>query len=202
MISTLFNKLYFETLKTSNQKKYLIYNRKRFQKLYTIVLELKPKKILDIGESDFSTILKRSNLNLTIINKRNCDLEKDRIPYKQNTFDLVIYTEVIEHLRKNHFNSLREIKRILKPGGKVLFGTPNKNGLHRLLYTDLNDTHFKIFDLQECKQFFNKLHMKIIYNNYENYLDYPKKDLIHYIYYLIVSLVPFFRESLLIIAKK
>jgi len=52
----------------------------------------------------------------------NLDLEP--LPYPDGTFDLITFTEVIEHV-ENHRAVLREIQRVLKPGGVVLITTPN-----------------------------------------------------------------------------
>jgi SAM-dependent methyltransferase len=50
------------------------------------------------------------------------------LPWPADTFDMVISTEGIEHL-ENHFAFLREITRILKPGGLLLLTTPNITAL-------------------------------------------------------------------------
>jgi len=47
-------------------------------------------------------------------------------PFSDNRFDLVWSTEVIEHLENPEF-SLSEMKRILKPGGKIILTTPNSD---------------------------------------------------------------------------
>ena len=52
----------------------------------------------------------------------NLDLEP--LPYPDETFDLITFTEVIEHV-ENHRAVLRDIQRVLKPGGLVLITTPN-----------------------------------------------------------------------------
>jgi SAM-dependent methyltransferase len=53
------------------------------------------------------------------------DAEKDRFPYDDNTFDLVTWCEVIEHLTENPVHALSEIYRVLKPGGVLVLSTPN-----------------------------------------------------------------------------
>ena len=48
------------------------------------------------------------------------------IPYPDGTFDLVFADNVMEHLAEPAA-VFREIGRVLKPGGRLLFKTPNKN---------------------------------------------------------------------------
>jgi SAM-dependent methyltransferase len=53
------------------------------------------------------------------------DLEKVPYPLRSETFDAVIMTEVYEHLRDYPVRSLEECRRILRPGGRLYFTTPN-----------------------------------------------------------------------------
>lgn len=53
------------------------------------------------------------------------NVEKDRFPYPDNTFDVVIFAEIIEHMLNDPCAVLREIHRVLKPGGKIILTTPN-----------------------------------------------------------------------------
>jgi SAM-dependent methyltransferase len=46
-------------------------------------------------------------------------------PYEDGRFDVVIFTEVIEHLSRDPLQTLSEINRITKPGGYLLLSTPN-----------------------------------------------------------------------------
>lgn len=54
-----------------------------------------------------------------------CDVEKNHFPIKSNSVSSVLFTEVLEHLRINPVLTLREIRRVLKPDGKMLLTTPN-----------------------------------------------------------------------------
>lgn len=52
------------------------------------------------------------------------DVNKERVPFKDNFFDIVFCGELIEHLfRPDHL--LDEIWRVLKPKGKLVIATPN-----------------------------------------------------------------------------
>ena len=53
------------------------------------------------------------------------NLEEVPYPLPDATFDAVLMTEVYEHLRDYPVKSLEETFRILKPGGRLYFTTPN-----------------------------------------------------------------------------
>ncbi len=53
------------------------------------------------------------------------NLEEQEFPYKSDSFDCVLHCEIIEHLLMDPLHSLREISRILKPGGRLILTTPN-----------------------------------------------------------------------------
>lgn len=55
---------------------------------------------------------------------KEVNLHKEALPYDDDRFDLVTCTEVFEHL-ENHRPVLREIFRILKPGGIAAISMPN-----------------------------------------------------------------------------
>lgn len=57
----------------------------------------------------------------------------NHIPVKNNTFDVVICTEVFEHIPEP-IVAIHEISRILKPGGKLLLTAPLASGLHQEPY--------------------------------------------------------------------
>ena len=63
-----------------------------------------------------------------------CDISQEPLPFDEASFDIVLFLEVIEHLfPPRAFLVLKEINRVLKPGGFLVMSTPNQAGLgHRL----------------------------------------------------------------------
>jgi len=52
------------------------------------------------------------------------NLNSEKLPYPDASFDIITATEVVEHL-ENHRAVLRELHRVLKPGGWCILSTPN-----------------------------------------------------------------------------
>jgi len=53
------------------------------------------------------------------------NIEEDAFPYENETFDVVMFCEIIEHLLSDPIHALAEIRRVLKPGGVMVLTTPN-----------------------------------------------------------------------------
>lgn len=53
--------------------------------------------------------------------------EASCLPFANDVFDLVTANMVVEHLT-NPFEQFREVRRVLRPGGRFLFHTPNRRG--------------------------------------------------------------------------
>jgi SAM-dependent methyltransferase len=67
------------------------------------------------------------------------------LPFRERVFDVVIMTEVIEHITDHH-SVLSEVARVLRPKGKFIISTPNRNlsrfaripgHVHELNYKDI-----------------------------------------------------------------
>jgi ubiquinone/menaquinone biosynthesis C-methylase UbiE len=59
------------------------------------------------------------------LRQRALQVSADAMPFPSGQFDVVIVNEVLEHI-PNQDGALREIWRVLKPGGKLLLFCPNR----------------------------------------------------------------------------
>ena len=63
-------------------------------------------------------------LSVPGIEIQTADLNRDPLPYGDNRFALITCIETVEHL-ENFREVVREIYRVLQPGGVAIFSTPN-----------------------------------------------------------------------------
>lgn len=81
----------------------------------------------------------------------------ENLPFKENTFDTVFITEVLERLVKPEV-SLKEINKVLKKKGHLILVTPNKNWLMNFLPESYKSSRYKPLK-QPCVSYFS--HLKI-----------------------------------------
>lgn len=53
------------------------------------------------------------------------NIEEDVFPYADESMDVVLFCEIIEHLLNDPVHALIESRRVLKPGGALILTTPN-----------------------------------------------------------------------------
>lgn len=120
---------------------------KRAEYILTEIERKKPKTILDVGCGrgfyvkaislySFPRSIYGVDINSQYIEKAKETIEDKRIvleqgsiynlPYKNRTFDFIICSEVLEHL-SDDTKAIKEIYRLLKPGGTVAITVPNEN---------------------------------------------------------------------------
>jgi SAM-dependent methyltransferase len=75
---------------------------------------------IDIAPERFAGVIRERRLNVLAHN-----IETDRLPFEDASFDAIIFNELFEHLRINPVFTLREVHRVLAPAGKLFLSTPN-----------------------------------------------------------------------------
>jgi ubiquinone/menaquinone biosynthesis C-methylase UbiE len=94
-------------------------------------------------------------------------------PYSDNSFDFVVTFQVIEHIESDLL-FLKEIHRVLKPGGQLLLTTPN-----RPLSLTRNPWHVREYTAAEltnlARQVFHQVEMKGITGN-EKVMEYYERN--------------------------
>lgn len=55
----------------------------------------------------------------------NCNVEQHTVPLPDESQDVVLFCEVIEHLLDDPMRAVLELKRVLRPGGSMIITTPN-----------------------------------------------------------------------------
>jgi SAM-dependent methyltransferase len=88
----------------------------------------------DIAPERYSSTIRSSGLNVV-----KCNIETERLPFADASFDAAIFNELFEHLRINPIHTLRELLRVIKPNGTVTLSTPNLKslgGMRNFLFAD------------------------------------------------------------------
>lgn len=120
------------------------------------VFNIDKPKILDIGCNTGTALkcFKENNSNLDLygldirdenvegVTFKECDLEKEKIPFEDNSFDFVYSKSVLEHVF-NTDNFVSEALRVLKPGGCFVALTPDWRSQQSIFWDDY--THVKPF---------------------------------------------------------
>jgi len=70
---------------------------------------------------------------------RHFNIERDRFPYAENSYDCVLFCEVLEHLLLDPDRAVAEIARVLRPGGYLIVSTPNATRLSNLYFLALGE---------------------------------------------------------------
>lgn len=105
---------------------------------------IKDRKVLDIGcGTGYYTRYFGKQNNVTGIDLQSCVQKKyhnfrfkradaTALPFKAGTFDVAVSFDVIEHIERDR-EMVAEAYRVLKNGGQLILGTPNRDRLIHLL---------------------------------------------------------------------
>ncbi len=104
---------------------------------------------------------------------KDCDVDKDRFPFLDETFDVVLSTEVVEHLYKPE-HALNEINRVMKANGILILSTVNflraSNRVKVMLGKPTTFHGVKEYTLEELKKLLkntNFLVKRVVFSDWE-----------------------------------
>ena len=79
---------------------------------------------LDLAPDRFASAIESLKLSVAA-----CDVEAETVPFADDSVDAVLFNELFEHLRIDPIFTLAEVRRVLRPDGKLLLSTPNLRSL-------------------------------------------------------------------------
>lgn len=157
---------------------------------------------------------------------KSCNIEKEPFPFGDETFDIVFFLDVIEHIHSSPKKVLKEIRRVLVPNGILIMTTVNlctlKNRLLVLFgrsnYVDLaywyNNQpffgHIREYTFQEVERMLRWEGFEIKRARLDNCLQarnikkfrFKPYQLIMSLYLLATALVPKFRYEMVVVSQK
>ncbi|MEI6296931.1 MAG: class I SAM-dependent methyltransferase [bacterium] len=176
-----------------NKKEVYGISKTRKKKIFQLLGDVKYKKILDfgcggghlgkvfMGDGNYvcGVDISRKSVDVAkkVINEAVCiDAQQEKLPYKDEFFDIIIMGEIIEHLLEPE-RVMLEIKRVLNKDGFVIITTPNflvfSNRIKMLLgkfeYTEtgfLDRGHVHFFQFDSFRKMIDGSGLKVdMYNN-------------------------------------
>lgn len=158
------------------------------------------------------------------------NIETDKFPFKDNFFDLIVFTEIIEHLTLSPNSYMPKLYKVLKKNGKCLITTPNAVHLKnraKILFgkntsfslKQLNETsspekiyfrHNREFTIEELGEICTNSKFKIAkceffsaYTPFRKGLNRGiKEQLVKFVGFAITKLFPSLQDSLYVLAVK
>ncbi len=131
---------------------------------------------LDIDPSRITKLIEKHNIQIT-----KTDIEVEKLPFSTESFDLILFTEILEHLRINPLDALSEVTRVLKKNGRLVISTPNISPQMRLacLVLDYDYMGDPVKEFSKLKKLGHMGHIRLYsVKELQKLLDYAKLRLI------------------------
>jgi len=148
-------------------------------------------------------------------------LKEQKLPYPDDTFDCVIFSDVIEHLHDSPRVILNDALAKLKPGGLLLITMPNSVNLRKRIsvltghsnYQSLElffwsplpyRGHVREYTLQETKRLLRLMGLEIVeaYTFHGMLARRVHSSLAKSLYILLTTLIPGCRDSIAVVGRK
>jgi O-antigen biosynthesis protein len=114
------------------------------------LLKAGAKKVIGVDISEETIDFCKQKYSDNVIEFLIGDVQK--IPTENNSIDVIVSFETIEHVDEvAQVNFIKEVKRVLKPGGILIISTPNS-----LVYPKGNPFHVKELDIKEFERTLEK----------------------------------------------
>ncbi len=84
---------------------------------------------VDISPERFTKFIQSQNLDII-----KCNIDNEKLQFTDNSFHLILFNEIFEHLRINPIATLREINRVLHPDGILILTTPSLYSIRNVVY--------------------------------------------------------------------
>lgn len=186
---------------------YLRYHAPRYGRLLELLSRYAENavRMLDIGSSPFTSIAQRTvgipvdtlgfeaDGQTTTGQHYRFDLNDAQISGRWRSdlpaYEIIVFSEVIEHLHTSPRPVLAFLATLLAPGGLLLLQTPNAVVAHKraqlllgrnpysLISEDLsNPAHFREYTAVELRSYLEQAGFKVKEQSFENYFDYRYTD--------------------------
>ncbi|MFA5275527.1 MAG: class I SAM-dependent methyltransferase [Candidatus Omnitrophota bacterium] len=81
-------------------------------------------------------------------------MDASALKFPAASFDAIVSFETIEHI-EDYDSFLLQLKRVLRPGGKIIISTPNK-AVYGMLKGDAHKFHIREFELEEFQELISR----------------------------------------------
>ena len=209
---------------------YEAFHAVRFAYLLQTALRLRPdaRRVLDVGCGPFTEMARGVFPEVWTLGfagqapDRHIAYDLNSIqdgvlPAAEPCFDLIVFSEVVEHLHVPAAAAFVALRSLLNPGGVILLQTPNaaevmnrvallwgRNPYERLRMTPLNPGHFREYTLDELVDDAGAAGLEVIFSEYRDYFPAQAVDGFHPIRFLLDrarSLVPSLRAGITMALK-
>ncbi|WP_428032040.1 class I SAM-dependent methyltransferase [Ancylobacter sp.] len=229
---------------SQSPEEYAAYHKQRFERVLAFCAQYCPdpeSSVLDIGRSVLSGMLLQRYTNVTtmgfpldagggmpddlpltgIRGHIAYDLNKaqslEDIPSRE-TFDLIVFAEVVEHLYTAPELTMFALRSLMKPGGIMIVQTPNAASLNRRLKAliglstteriridNTNPGHFREYTKSELVEIAGIAGFDICEHQYLEYFGVAgtaRASLARALFAAVVALIPSFRRGQTLILRR
>jgi SAM-dependent methyltransferase len=204
-----------------------------------------PLSILEVGYSPYALILKQlypeshfacldptstfaEKLQSYGIAHYTVNLLRDILPVDDNSLDVILFDEVLEHLLTDPMPILLDFYRATKPGGYLLIQTPNvasllnrirfaiginvQAGIHQML-TPQGNEHVREYSMREVVQLVRATPWQLVKKEYPTFYDNVESAVVYrgaslpmrtllFTYFTITCCIPPLRRGMALLLRK